>query len=82
MILTSFFSPEPVESDLLQEPVEGVVEIQSPDNVEDIMDRDARASGNSHFLRPLRAPNQHFLRSLKKRGLKSGGKMHFLRSLR
>ena len=48
----------------------------------ELVDRDARADGNSYFLRPLRARTQHFLRALKKRGIKSGGDLHFLRSLR
>lgn len=62
--------------------VDPEAEIKSPENVAEVMGREARAVGNSHFLRPLRAPSQHFLRSLKKRGIKSGGNMHFLRSLR
>ena len=47
--------------------VDPEAEIKSPENVAEVMGREARAVGNSHFLRPLRAPSQHFLRSLKKR---------------
>jgi len=71
---------EPIEENPLE--VESNAEGKAPEDVADMMGREARAAGNSHFLRSLRAPSQHFLRSLKKRGIKSGGNVHFLRSLR
>jgi len=70
----------PLEENSLQ--VESDAEDKSPEDVAEVMGREARAAGNSHFLRSLRAPSQHFLRSLKKRDIETGGFSHSLQSLR